>query len=76
MTPQANDVAMGIFKQIFYSITGGRPMEKLDEEGFWDSIGGVKVNFYKDGFGRKWMALGKWSLFRVKSAIEKEGGGK
>jgi hypothetical protein len=52
-------------KNIFYILTGGRPMCKLAREGFWDKLAQRKVNHYVDKFGRKWMAFSKWSLFRV-----------
>ena len=49
---------------LFYSITGGRPMNLL-QYGFYDSVAGQPVYYWKDAFGRQWMAFGAWSLFRV-----------
>ena len=46
-------------------ILGGRPMTKLDKVGFVDNISGIKINFYKDKFGREFMAQSPWSIFRV-----------
>jgi hypothetical protein len=52
--------------KIFFKITGGRPMIKQNEEGFYDSISGQKVNYYKDRLdGKEWMATSCWSIFRV-----------
>lgn len=51
--------------------TGGRPMKKTDEEGFWDTVAKRKVNIYRDLFGREWMAFGPWSIFRVSTKSPK-----
>lgn len=32
---------------------------------FYDSIGGVRVNYYRDSLGRDWLATSRWALFRV-----------
>lgn len=58
--------ARSAWKAFFFKCTGGRPMKKTDEEGFWDKVAQRKVNFYLDAFGREWMANGSWSLFRVR----------
>ena len=52
-------------KKIFYKLTGGRPMTKLQFE-FTDVICGEPVYSFVDKLDRKWLATNKWSLFRVK----------
>jgi hypothetical protein len=52
-------------RQIFYNVTGGRPMRRLNRS-FTDRVSGKRVEYFEDKFGRKWMADGgPWSLFRV-----------
>ncbi len=51
-------------KKIFYKLTGGIPMEKLDFA-FTDSVSGEMVYHYKDKLGRMWLATGAWASFRV-----------
>jgi hypothetical protein len=53
-------------KQIFFMITGGRPMI-FKESLFQDFISKEIVNLYVDQSGRYWMATGKWSRFRFKT---------
>lgn len=45
-------------------LTGGRPMQWLGFA-FTDIVSGKAVHYWRDSFGRKWMANGSWSLFRV-----------
>ena len=49
---------------ILYKLTGGRPM-MIEEYAFTDAFSGVPVYYCKDKLGRKWMAHGAWSMFRV-----------
>jgi hypothetical protein len=49
---------------LFYWLTGGRPM-RIDYCLFIDRVSGREVFACIDGFGRKWMAEGAWSWFRV-----------
>ena len=56
-------------KQLFYKLTGGRPMVLLgDILPFYDNVQNKEVKFYKDKHkGNQWMAVeGPWSWFRVK----------
>lgn len=50
---------------LFYRLTGGRPMKHLGFA-FTDVISGKPVSYWRDKFGREWMAVGAWSLFRVR----------
>lgn len=50
--------------KLLYFITGGRPM-KFVEYCLWDGVAGKPVHLYEDKFGRRWMAFGRWSWFRV-----------
>ena len=52
-------------KQLFYSITGGRPMKRGDFL-FTDILNGRPVFSFQDKFGRYWMAENPCSLFRVR----------
>lgn len=52
-------------KELFYKLTGGRPMKDVGH-GFTDVVSGKEVRYYVDKFGRKWMAdSGPWSQFRI-----------
>lgn len=53
-----------LFKRAVARLTGGRPM-KLEGLAFVDKVSGRPVNYYVDSFGRRWMAEGRWSRFRV-----------
>lgn len=56
---------MNKFKQLFYKITGGRPM-KFIRNSFIDDITKKYVSVYEDKFGRQWLCdSGPWSYFRV-----------
>lgn len=57
-------------KQLFYSITGGRPMRKGDCL-FLDIVSGKPVYSFQDKFGRYWMAENPYSLFRVRRVIQR-----
>lgn len=45
-------------------LTGGRPM-KVGVELLYDHIGHETIHLCVDKFGRRWMAAGAWSWFRV-----------
>jgi len=58
-----------LVKRILMRITGGRPMERLEYR-FRDTITNRPVYYYKDYFGRVWMATGAWSSFRIRPPQE------
>jgi hypothetical protein len=58
------NVKMNWFLRMFYTLTGGRPMT-YDGDGFWDAIGKEKINYWRDAFGRRWMATHGSARFRV-----------
>lgn len=58
--------------KILAHITGGRPMVKGDYR-FVDIITLKPVYYFKDYFGREWMAHHRWSLFRVPRPTLKDG---
>lgn len=45
-------------------LTGGRPMQYLGHR-FTDLITGRPVGLYVDTRGRRWLAEGAWSWFRI-----------
>ena len=45
-------------------LTGGRPMRRTGCA-FVDRVTGRWVEYYRDRFGREWMAQSRWALFRV-----------
>lgn len=47
--------------------TGGRPMT-FDGFAFTDVVVNQPVCYWRDTFGRRWLAFGAWSLFRVEAA--------
>lgn len=51
-------------RTILFSVTGGRPM-KREGPAFYDFIGHLGVSYYRDKLGRRWLAEGPWSKFRV-----------
>jgi hypothetical protein len=51
-------------KRLLWKLTGGRPMVWI-ESLFVDYISGRTVSLYADRLGRRWMAEGRWALFRV-----------
>jgi hypothetical protein len=53
-----------MLKNLFYKITGGRPMTYLEQR-FYDPIGNCQVNLYIDKFNRQWLATNRWAWFRV-----------
>ena len=55
---------MNWFLRLFYTITGGRPMTRL-EGAFTDRVSGEPVSYYRDAFGRRWLANDDYSFFRV-----------
>lgn len=54
------------FQRWIARLTGGRPM-KREGFAFVDLISGKSVCYYSDAFGRRWLAKGPWSLFRVQT---------
>lgn len=58
-----------LVKRLLMRITGGRPMERM-EYLFKDTITNRHVYYYRDYFGRVWMATGAWASFRVKPTQE------
>lgn len=46
-------------------LTRGRPMERV-RYAFPDNLTGRPVYYYRDGFGRLFMATSRWGLFRVR----------
>lgn len=49
---------------IILKLTGGRPMTHISSA-FRDVVNGRMVHYWRDQFGREWLAHGRWSLFRV-----------
>ena len=45
-------------------LTGGRPMV-CEGDAFTDTVVGRRVYYWRDGYGRAWLAFGAWDLFRV-----------
>jgi len=54
-------------KKLFYFLTGGRPMTLSSVPGFRDIVVNEMVFYFRDYYGRLWMAGSRWSWFRVKS---------
>lgn len=48
----------------FDKLTGGRPM-RLVEPAFTDAVSGEQVGYYRDRFGRFWLATSPWAGFRI-----------
>ncbi len=46
-------------------LTGGRPMTFIGSA-FTDAVSGESVKYYKDYFGRTWMATSACNWFRVR----------
>lgn len=53
-------------KYLLALITGGRPMTRIDFR-FYSIVTMNPVYCYEDYFGRRWLAEGSWSFFRVKT---------
>lgn len=51
-------------RNLLYKPTGGRPMQ-CEGFAFTDLVSGEMVYYWVDKLGRRWMAHGRWSLFRV-----------
>jgi hypothetical protein len=57
----------------FYTLTGGRPMTLVSaSSAFYDHIAKEPIGYWRDKFGRVWMAsmvspLRGWQQFRVRS---------
>lgn len=45
-------------------LLGGRPMTR-EGFAFVDEVSHETVHYYRDRFGRQWLATGRWSWFRV-----------
>ncbi len=56
---------MTFFRDFFYRLSGGRPMEMVRANLFTDVVANAPVHVWRDGFNRFWIATDKWSLFRV-----------
>lgn len=48
----------------WHRFTGGRPMV-LVGFAFTDVVSGRPVSYWRDAFGKEWLAEGPWSSFRV-----------
>ena len=57
---------MNLLAKVFYTLTGGRPMTFLDFA-MTDRVSGESVYYWRDAFGRKWMATDGPGLFRVRA---------
>ncbi len=55
----------------FRWLLGGRPMKRVGFA-FTDRVSGRSVNYYRDRYGRYWMAEHGWALFRVRSNLTAE----
>lgn len=53
-----------MMRRLFYWLTGGRPMVR-EHFAFTDIVTGKSVNYYTDAYGRRWLAMSPWALFRV-----------
>ena len=51
--------------ELFYKLSGGRPMTVIDNHVFIDIVSGETVKRYTDHFNRNWLATHAWSMFRV-----------
>jgi hypothetical protein len=49
---------------MLWRLTGGRPMRR-EGYAFTDQVTGKGVLYFRDRLGRKWLAEGPWSFFRV-----------
>ena len=58
--------------KVIYRLTGGRPMRLLFSGYFTSVVSAKRVNLYEDRLGRRWMATGKWALFRVASLVTED----
>jgi len=54
-------------KKWLLRLIGGRPMKLLFRNYFVDSVTNQPVHLYRDRLGTDWMALNKWSTFRVQA---------
>lgn len=54
-----------MMRWLFFFLTGGRPMKKV-APGFRDMVTGEMVDTWEDRHGRRWLATGAWSVFRMK----------
>ena len=52
-------------------LTGGRPMIR-NEYAFTDTVSGEGVWRWTDRLGRRWLATGAWSLFRLETSGQGE----
>lgn len=50
-------------------LVGGRPMQRLGFA-FTDKVSGKPVFYWRDAFGREWMAEHRWAWFRVQCEPE------
>lgn len=54
-----------MIRALVAALTGGRPMTEEEFCAFVDTVTGEYVNGYRDLWGRRWLATGRWSLFRI-----------
>lgn len=50
-------------------LLGGRPMDEADGCTFTDIVSGRLVRYWRDCYGRYWMAHTRWGWFRVQVKI-------
>ncbi len=53
--------------KLLWKLTGGRPMRR-EGFAFTDKVSRISVSYWTDRLGRRWMAEGAWSFFRVLAA--------
>jgi hypothetical protein len=58
-------------EELLALITGGRPMSLIGEA-FRDVVSGRMVYYYRDLFGRGWMAENRWAKFRVSCPLAEQ----
>ena len=51
--------------RLFYLITGGRPMKRMNETRFDEQTERGMLLLYEDRFGRTYLARGPWAWVRV-----------
>ena len=57
-----------------WKLTGGRPMIR-EGYAFTDRVSGRGILHMRDRLGRRWLAEGAWSLFRVPRTTQEKGNG-
>lgn len=69
---RAHLAALGWILFGIHKLTGGRPMTR-EGFAFIDKVSGESVHYWRDKFGRRWMANGPWSSFRVAAPAAGQG---